>query len=588
MAGRKPYSVEERADAQGRVRRYAKGDPGPLLGNWEEGFGEWQENRQWVQVREFQSGPIRRMEVRVELFSECSGCRLIFTVMAGTPGLLGWIARRSGLIDRASGKILAAIEQLVRQSDADRMPGARTENLVETGARDRFNALAAQLDSDTGLTPRLIDFLQHAPMVALRSIRPLALARLWHAPADQVVELLLAATQRGILVMGWDLLCPRCRGAKSRVSSLHELPSGAHCSSCNIDYQRSFSRNVELTFHPAPWLRPLPEGELCLLGPGSTPHIKLQAEVAARSDKTFRLSLAPGPYRFRTVEAGGEADAEIDANSGIPTLVARDGIILLEAGRGKDEVVIRNEREQPLYFVIEDRNWTLDALTGERVIGMPVFRRLCPEQLLRPGDNAEIGRITIMFTDLVGSTGLYDTLGDATAYSLVRGHFAFLSERVQRHNGFIVKTVGDAVMAAFSHPDDAIRAALAIHNEISSLNSETRSEKGHVPLVLKIGLHSGSCIAITTGNVLDYFGATVNIAARLEHQCAGGEVIVSGHMMEDSGTRLALAGRTCQEDSATLRGVSAPIHFVRVKANPDTDVPVSAKPQRGDRTREPS
>jgi hypothetical protein len=74
---------------------------------------------------------------------------------------------------------------------------------------------------------------------------------------------------------------------------------------------------------------------------------------------------------------------------------------------------------------------------------MPVFRRLCPEQLLRPGDDAEIGRITILFTDLVGSTRLYDSLGDATAYNLVRDHFAFLSERVQRHNGFIVKTVGE-------------------------------------------------------------------------------------------------------------------------------------------------
>ncbi len=51
--------------------------------------------------------------------------------------------------------------------------------------------------------------------------------------------------------MGWDLLCPRCRGAKSRVATLHDLPEGAHCSSCNIDYQRNFTSNVELTFRPA-------------------------------------------------------------------------------------------------------------------------------------------------------------------------------------------------------------------------------------------------------------------------------------------------------------------------------------------------
>ena len=118
--------------------------------------------------------------------------------------------------------------------------------------------------------------------------------------------------------MGWDLLCPRCRGAKSRVATLHELPEGAHCSSCNIDYQRNFSSNVELTFRPQSWLRPLPEGEFCLLGPGSAPHVKFQAEVAARSSKTYNMTLEPGPYRFRTVEAGGEADADISPEDSMP------------------------------------------------------------------------------------------------------------------------------------------------------------------------------------------------------------------------------------------------------------------------------
>ena len=102
---------------------------------------------------------------------------------------------------------------------------------------------------------------------------------------------------------------------------------------------------------------------------------------------------------------------------------------------------------------------------------MPAFRRLAPEQLLRPGDNAEIGWIAIIFTDLKGSTELYDALGDAPAYDLVRDHFSFLSDRVQRHHGFVVKTVGDAVMAAFSRPDHAVRAALAIQDEVASFNS---------------------------------------------------------------------------------------------------------------------
>ena len=108
---------------------------------------------------------------------------------------------------------------------------------------------------------------------------------------------------------------------------LRTLPQGAHCSSCNIDYGRDFTRNVELTFHPGPWLRPLPEGELCLLGQGTTPHVKFQAEVAARTRKSFAMALRPGPYRFRTVEAGGGADADIAADGMIPlvSVKARPG-----------------------------------------------------------------------------------------------------------------------------------------------------------------------------------------------------------------------------------------------------------------------
>jgi class 3 adenylate cyclase len=291
------------------------------------------------------------------------------------------------------------------------------------------------------------------------------------------VELFLAAARKGVVAMGWELLCPRCRGAKSRVSRLQDLAKGAHCSSCNIDYERN---------------------------------------------------------------------------------------ILLEEARGRDELAIRNESDKPLVFVVEDRNWAKDALTGERVIAMPAFRRLSPEQLLRPGDNAEIGWIAIMFTDMKGSTELYDALGDAPAYNLVRDHFSFLSDRVQRNHGFVVKTVGDAVMAAFSRPDHAVRAALAIQDDVASFNSARGGDARPTPIVLKLGLHAGPCIAVTTGDVLDYFGATVNVAARLENQCRGGEVIVSEVVAGDAETAAALVGRTQIEETAMVRGVSAPVRFVRI------------------------
>jgi class 3 adenylate cyclase len=566
LSGFAPFQFEERVDNEGRVRRFVRGRVGLFPARWEEDFGEWQENHRLFQVRNYQNGPMRRWEWACELIAEGEGCRLILTGMAEPAGLLGFVGKHAGIFDAEFGKAAAGIERVIRESDGSALvPGWSVEDLVDPAARQRLDALGAELAGDAashGLGPNLIDYLRHAPIVDLRSIRPLALATLWSAPSDHAVELFLAAARKGVVAMGWELLCPRCRGAKSRVSRLQDLPKGAHCSSCNIDYERNFSRNVELTFHPEPWIRPLPDGEMCMLGQGSARHIKFQGEVAAQSSRTFDLSLAPGPYRFRTVEAGAEADRDVDADGIIPTLVARGGEILLEEARGRNELAIRNQSDKPLVFVVENRNWARDALTGERVIAMPAFRRLSPEQLLRPGDNAEIGWIAIMFTDMKGSTELYDALGDAPAYNLVRDHFSFLTDRVQRNHGFVVKTVGDAVMAAFSAPDHGIRAALAIQDDVASFNSARGG--GATPIVLKLGLHAGPCIAVTTGDVLDYFGATVNIAARLEHQCRGGEVIVSEVVAGDAETAAALVGRTQIEETAMVRGVSAPVRFVRI------------------------
>jgi class 3 adenylate cyclase len=564
MTGSPPYRIADRLDADGRMRRAATAKVGPMSLQWDERFGEWQENRWLTQERQFKNGPFRHFKVHGKLDPEGTGSRLVFSAEIECAGMLGMLAKLSGKLDGEFDKRIAAVEKLAAAAEmTDQILGASAHEAATPAGRRRFDALIADLDRDLashGLAPKLAAYLQQAPSVTLRGIRPLTLARQWRALPTDTVELFLAAQHRGILAMGWDLLCPRCRGAKSRVERLHELPQGAHCSSCNIDYRRDFTRNVELTFHPEPWFRPLPEGELCMLGQASTPHVKLQAEVAANASKSFALTLAPGAYRFRTVEAGGEADADIGADGIIPQVTVSGSDIFLAPNGHADELVVRNDTGRALFFVVENRNWTQDALTGERVIAMPAFRRLCPEQLLRPGDDVEIGRVAIMFTDLQGSTKLYDDLGDATAYRLVRDHFAFLSERVQRHNGFVVKTVGDAVMAAFGDPADAVRAVLSIQDEVENFN-RGRSDAG---IVLKLGLHQGACIAVTVGGMLDYFGSAVNTAARLEHQCRGGEVIISQAVIADAEAREVLAGRTLTPDSATLRGLSEPVRFVRI------------------------
>ena len=567
MTGSPPYQVTDRLDADGRTRRAAIAKIGPMRLQWDERFGEWQENRWLTQQRHFKNGPFRHFKVHAQLDPDGAGSRLVFSAEIECAGVLGLLAKLSGKLDAEFDKRVAAVEKLVAAANMpDQIPGASAHEAATPAGRRRLDALIADLERDPashGLAPKLAAYLQQAPGVTLRGIRPLALARIWRVAPTDIVELFLAAQHLGILAMGWDLLCPRCRGAKSRVEQLHELPQGAHCSSCNIDYQRDFTRNVELTFRPEPWFRPLPEGELCMLGQASTPHVKLQAEVAAHVHKSFALTLAPGAYRFRTVEAFGEADADIGDDGIIPQVTASETDILLELQRPCRRAR-RAQRHRPA-AVLHRRGPQLgagraDRREGHRHAGVPAAvpgtaaasRR---RRRYRP-------RRDVILTDLQGSTKLYDDLGDATAYRLVRDHFAFLSERVQRHNGFVVKTVGDAVMAAFGDPADAVRAVLSIHDEVENFN-RGRSDAG---IVLKLGLHQGACIAVTVGGVLDYFGSAVNTAARLKHQCRGGEVIVSEAVLADSEARDVLAGRALTHDRANLRGLSEPVRYVRIGA----------------------
>lgn len=133
----------------------------------------------------------------------------------------------------------------------------------------------------------------------------------------------------------------------------------------------------------------------------------------------------------------------------------------------------------------------------------------------------------MLFTDLRNSTQLYRAIGDATAFGRVLNHFDVLKRAISEEDGAIVKTIGDAVMAVFRDPVRALRAMLRAQKELANPTA------GHEPLVLKVGLHMGPCIAVTLNDRLDYFGSTVNLAARLEGLSTGSDVIISREIFDD-------------------------------------------------------
>ena len=221
-------------------------------------------------------------------------------------------------------------------------------------------------------------------------------------------------------------------------------------------------------------------------------------------------------------------------------------------------VAFVNDADFELAALIEDRTWARDALTAPEVISLQAFRDLFAEATLRPGDDAGVSQVALLFTDLRGSTALYERVGDAAAYNIVREHFALLAAIVREHDGAVVKTIGDAVMASFSDPARAVRAAIAMQGEIGS------SSQGFRDLVLKVGVHAGPSVVVTLNDRLDYFGSTVNMAARLQGESTGGDIVLSRAVADDPAVREVLAAVPQRQETVALKGFAEPVGFVRL------------------------
>ena len=360
--------------------------------------------------------------------------------------------------------------------------------------------------------------------------------------------------------MKWGLLCPNCRGAKISVAALSELPRGAHCPSCNIDYDRDFEKNVELSFAPAPAVRPLSDGGFCLSGPMGTPHVAVQVLLDPGERRNVTVDLPPGSYRLRTLHPGVFVDVDHESGPFPGLRITASGVEVLKATDDGEagSVAFVNDAGFELAALIEDRTWVRDALTAPEVISLQAFRDLFAEATLRPGDDAGVSQVALLFTDLQGSTALYERVGDSAAYNIVREHFALLAAIVRDHDGAVVKTIGDAVMAAFSDPAQAVRAALTMQAEIGS------SAHGVRDLVLKVGVHAGPSVVVTLNDRLDYFGSTVNMAARLQGQSTGGDIVLSSPIADDPAVREVLAAVPKRRETVALKGFAEPVGFIRL------------------------
>ncbi|WP_341703020.1 adenylate/guanylate cyclase domain-containing protein [Ferrovibrio sp.] len=579
-AGTPRYDVEEIARPDGSVRRKATASYKGIAVAWDDPPYEWVAEREFRQTRLFQRGPLTKLAPALLLEpTPEGGSRLTYRLEAEPRGLLGHLLFAGGLLDRMG----QGLEQMIRHAGdfaagAASMPFEYEPPPLPAEQRERLEGLTGRIAGSAyahGLAGRLADHIASAQEVDLVRIRPRILARDWQVPVRHTAELCLEATRAGLLNLSWNVLCPRCGGAKAKTAQLDTLPQAAHCPSCNIPYDSRFAENVEISFSPAPSIRTIGAGEFCMGGPHVSRHILVQQILAPGETRNINVSLPAGEYRLRALEPGGETVIR-HTGGAFPQIIASDAAILpafdiaATPGDSIGMIVLHNRSRRTLTLVIEARDWRRDALTAHEATTLQAFRDLLPEQVLRPGEDASIDNLVLMFTDLEGSTALYERLGDAAAYRLVRRHFGFLASSIREHDGALVKTIGDAVMAVFADPQQAVRAALAIRDGIAAFNADYRHETAtadrpvDAAIGLKMGLHGGRCIAVNLNDRLDYFGSTVNMAARLQGRSRGGEVVLSESLAADPAIAPLLDGLPLAHEAAELKGFDRPVPFVRL------------------------
>ncbi len=555
---------------QARARAF-----GVIPVRWHELPFDWIRERRYAVRREFDGGPIAVMVVGIELrpagqgvtvrsYAECTP--------ANISGRLAWRLTRNSVTD-----LLDFCDHYLQRKEAGRadpVPVPRGRPTVNRALLDQRLGELASAPVRPGLIPLLKERILEGSDDQLTGIRPFALADLWGADRVEVLRLFLHATSAGLFELRWELMCPNCRVPKTETGSLAQLPVQFHCDTCGITYDSDFDQRVELRFSAHPAIRRVSNHVYCIGGPLRMPHAVAQQYLQAHEDRRIDLTLT-GPMQLRTVRsahrlllapvpAGTRArDITLTYASGRwvgPHSLTHDGTLTIPGG---SHLVLRNQTDGSILAAIEDLAWTNEATSAAQVTTLQEFRDLFSSEILSPQQQLAVSHIAFLFSDLKGSTQLYEGIGDAAAYSRVNRHFDFIRQAVSHGGGSIVKTMGDGVMCAFHRLDDALATAIELQAQVTTWCQE---QGINPPLALKVGVHHGPAIAMTANDHLDYFGRTVNLAARVADQSHGNDVVIQNEVLDQANPSLFKRRDdiTIEPFTTKLRGLAQDQRLVRL------------------------
>jgi class 3 adenylate cyclase len=434
---------------------------------------------------------------------------------------------------------------------------------------------------------------------------------------NDAIDLFLHGAKCGLFDMEWHTACAFCAHVVTSFRDLARLHAHFTCDFCGAENRATLDDLVQVAFTVAARIRPItyrdpaslpiddyylryhflrgatfPGGlsleevsalltrEMAWVAPGQTRRVELAAEAGMLQVKdlahgalltAFLGEAGPGATTPLCIELDG---GRLLAN-GMPT--TRQAYEMRVApfhfevagefpgGKQTLEYVNRMQTNSALWLLLLPAGFESDyvtfepCLSGKRLLSHQTFRDLFRHDTVSASEGLDVRDITLLFTDLKGSTALYERIGDLNAYHLVRQHFDTLRRVVAGHSGAIVKTIGDAVMASFVSPADAVAAAVAMLTEIAAFNATVSDH-----IVLKIGIHRGPSIVVALNDRLDFFGQTVNIAARMQGLAGAGEICISAEAHGQADVGELLSACAVVREQASVKGVSEVLEVYRV------------------------
>ena len=441
--------------------------------------------------------------------------------------------------------------------------------------------------------------------------------------SHEAIDLFLHGAKLGLFNMEWNVICPCCGKITQSLRDLHSVKSQTNCSVCFRNDQATLDDYVQITFTLSPAIRDLrfhhPESlsleDYCFkylfergtrLGEGGkwalaeffkmltkhfstfSPGEKITVETEAGhgilfcndlySQNSFAFLVDDAPavevqtLAIRLTEAGfevplpeiqpGELHIAHKLMTGIFYPLHPGKVVLKfeQASTSKAALIVWGASADEIGDT-PDVGF-VPSLTAKRLFTCQTFHDLFRAEVFQESEGFGVKDVTILFTDLKSSTQLYQQIGDLNAFALVREHYGVLNKAIVNQHGVVVKTIGDAIMATFNQPVEAVRAGLEMLRELRQLNQASQQEN----LILKIGIHRGAAISVTLNERIDYFGQTVNIASRVQGSAGGEEIYLTEEIYCSAGVQELLQEQDCQIESIRiqLKGIEEHLNIYKV------------------------